>query len=303
VIGEIAEEPVPAVVGPPDRERRTQWGLPVLHRLIRNRLGLIGLSIIIFMTLFSFLGPVFYHTDQIHTNLIISNEPPSASHLLGTDPLGYDVMGRLMIAGRSSLEVGVSAALLGTLIGSVWGTISGFYGGVVDAFMMRVVDAIRSLPALLILLVVASAFTPGLVTLIIIFGLLSWMVPARLLRGEALTIKFREYVESSQSMGATNRRIMVRHILPNAIGTVIVNTTFLAADAILALAALSFLGLGIPPPATDWGGMLSNGVDYVADGRWWLIYPPGLAIVAVVVAFNFIGDALRESQDVRLRRG
>jgi peptide/nickel transport system permease protein len=303
VIGEIAEEPVQIIVGTPETEKRARWRSPVLRRLVKSRLGLVGVSIIVFMTLFSFLGPLFYHTDQIHTNLIISNEHPSASHLLGTDPVGYDVMGRLMIAGRSSLEVGVAAALLGTLFGSLWGTISGFYGGVVDAFMMRVVDAIRSLPALLILLVVASAFTPGLVTLIIIFALLSWLVPARLLRGESLTLKFREYVEAAQSMGATNRRIMTRHILPNAIGTVIVNTTFLAADAILALAALSFLGLGIPPPATDWGGMLSNGVDYVADGRWWLIYPPGLAIVAVVVGFNLIGDALRESQDVRLRRG
>jgi peptide/nickel transport system permease protein len=299
VIGtEVMADPV----RPPRFPAWRQWNFPVLSRLLRSRLGLVGVSIIVFMALFAFLGPLLYHTDQVHTNVLISNEPPSGAHILGTDPEGYDVVGRLMVAGRSSLEVGVAAAALGTLFGALWGTISGFYGGVVDAVMMRIVDAIRSLPALLILLLIASAFTPTIVTFIFIFALLSWLAPARLLRGESLSIKFREYVEAAQSMGASNRRIMVRHILPNAIGTVVVNATFAAADAILALAALSFLGLGISAPATDWGGMLSDGVQFVAVGHWWLIYPPGLCIVLVVVGFNLIGDALREAQDVRLRR-
>ena len=171
----------------------------------------------------------------------------------------------------------------------------------VDSVMMRIVDIMLAIPTLVLLLVVASIFRPDLLMLIVIISLLSWLVPARLVRGEALTLRTREYVQAVRMMGGGGRRTIIRHIVPNAIGVIVVNATFQVADAILLLAVLSFLGLGLPPPAASWGGILSDGLNYLYDGYWWLIYPAGLAIVITVISFNFIGDALRDSFDVRLR--
>jgi peptide/nickel transport system permease protein len=273
-----------------------------LRLVFRHQIGgRIGLGVVAFVMLFSFAGPLVYRTDQVHTSIEQATLPPSGAHLLGTDEVGYDVLGRLMLGGQTSLEVGVAAALIATMFGVLWGAFAGFFGGFVDALMMRVVDALVAIPALFLLIVLGTIVTPSVPVLVLVVGGIAWLVPARLIRAETLSLRTREFVEAVRVMGGSEARIVVRHILPNAVGTVVVNATFQVADAILTVAALSFLGLGVPPPAANWGSMLSSGVNYTFAGYWWLIYPAGIAIVLTVVAFNVIGDALRESLDVRLR--
>jgi len=278
----------------------------VARVFVENKLAVVGLAVIVFMILFCWLGPVFYGTNQTNAQqALVSSTPnlsPSGQHLLGTDNAGFDILGRLMFGGKNSLLVGLAAAGLGTAFGALYGAVSGFFGGWIDALMMRLVDTLLSIPPLFLLIVGAVIWHPSLLVLILVIAFLSWLIPARLIRGETLTLRVREYVQSVRVMGGTRKRIVLRHILPNAIGTIIVNATFQVADAILLLAALGFLGLGVQPPQTDWGSMLSNGVNFAIAGYWWEIYPAGIAIVLVVVAFNFIGDALRDSLEVRLQR-
>ena len=277
----------------------------IFQTFAENRLAVAGVAIVVLMILFCFLGPVFYHTDQVHTNLAQSFvHPGQDGHPLGTDQNGYDILGRLMVGGQTSIEVGLAAAFFATGFGAVYGAISGFLGGFIDGLLMRIVDAMLAIPSLFLLLFISSLLANGMTLwwLILIVAVIAWQVPARLVRGETLSLRVREYVQAVRVMGGTSTRIVRRHILPNAIGTIVVNATFQVADAILIVAALSYLGLGIPPPATNWGQMLSDGTQFIALGYWWLIYPPGLAIVLLVMAFNFIGDALRDSFEVRLRR-
>jgi peptide/nickel transport system permease protein len=207
-----------------------------------------------------------------------------------------------MLAGQSDIEVGLAAAAVATMIGVIWGAVAGYVGGIIDSVMMRFVDILLSIPFLLLLIVIATIWRPGKWALVLIIGCLAWLTPARLIRGETLTLRTREYVQAVRVMGGSGRRIVMRHIIPNAIGTIVVNATFQVADAILTLAALSFLGLGLHYPQTDWGLMLNDGSYYVSMGYWWLIVYPGACIVLLVVAFNFIGDALRDSLEVRLQR-
>jgi peptide/nickel transport system permease protein len=269
---------------------------------MQNRLATLGLIFVVAIVAFCFLGPLVYHSDQTTSDLANQTLPPGSGHPLGTDAYGFDVLGRLMLGGQSSLEVGLASALLATIFGSLWGAVAGYAGGVVDATMMRIVDVLLAIPTLVLLLVIAAIFKPSLLMLILIISALSWLAPARLVRAETLSLRQREYVDAIRQAGGTRRRIVLRHIIPNAIGVIVVNATFQVADAVLLLAALSFLGLGLPPPAASWGGILSDGLNYLYDGYWWLIWPAGLAIVLTVVSFNFIGDALRDSLDVRLRQ-
>jgi peptide/nickel transport system permease protein len=273
-----------------------------LEVFVENKLAIVGAVILVAMVLFCYIGPLVYHTDQVHTNLAIENLAPGGSHPLGTDSNGYDVLGRLMVGGQVSLEVGLAAAILATVLGTLWGAVAGYVGGAVDAVMMRIVDAMLAIPTLFLALVVVAMFPATEPELIIVIALTSWLTTSRLIRGEALSLRVRDYVQAMRVMGGSGTRAVLRHIAPNAIGTIIVNATFQVADAILLVVALSYLGLGVQPPKTDWGGMLSNGVQYTYDGYWWLIYPAGLCIVLVVIAINFVGDALRDSFEVRLQR-
>jgi peptide/nickel transport system permease protein len=258
------------------------------------------------MVLFCFLGPLVYPTNQTSTQdaLLFStqNSPPSRAHPLGTDQSGFDELGRIMYGGQISLEVGFAAAAIATVLGVLFGAISGFSGGWLDSLMMRIVDVLLSVPILFLVIVLAVIFHPSLTILILVIGLTAWLVPARLVRGETLSLRVREYVLAVRIMGGSNSRIVLRHIIPNTIGTIMVNATFQIADAILLLAALGFIGLGVPAPLTDWGSMLADGVNSALNGYWWQIYPVGAAIVLVVVAFNFVGDALRDAFEVRLQR-
>jgi peptide/nickel transport system permease protein len=268
-----------------------------------NKLALVGLGFVVFIFLFCFVGPLIYHTNQVNTELANYLCKPSAAHLLGCNDLGYDQLGRLMVGGQTSLEVGLAAALASVVFGTLYGAISGFAGGIVDAIMMRVVDAGLSLPSLMVIIILSVIFHPSPAVMIFIIAVFYWFGVARLVRGETLTLRTREYVQAVKVIGGRQLRSVVRHIVPNAIGTIIVQATFAVADSILILSGLGFLGLGVSAPATDWGSMLSNGLSFIQSGNyWWLIYPPGIAIILTCIAFNFIGDALRDAFETRLQR-
>ncbi|MDA8314707.1 MAG: ABC transporter permease [Actinomycetota bacterium] len=301
--GPVAAEATSSTAGerPGSAPSRNSWRVAA-SELLRNRLGVVGLSVILLMVLFSFVGPLVYHTNQVTTNLTQVNLPPSARFPLGTDQVGYDVLGRLMVAGQSSLEVGLAAAAIAAGIGTLWGAISAFAGGWVDSVMMRIVDALIAIPTVLLVLLLATIVTPSVLTMIYVLGFVSWIITARLVRGEVLVLRTLDYVSASKLAGERPVKIVLRHVVRNVVGIVAVQATFEVANAILLLATLSFLGLGPPPPAVNWGGMLTTGLNYIFDGYWWQIYPAGLCIVLTVVAFNLLGDATRDALDVRLRR-
>jgi peptide/nickel transport system permease protein len=273
-----------------------------LEVFLENRLAVTSAGVFIFMLLFCFVGPHIYQTNQLQVNFALEEQAPSAAHLLGTDQNGFDVLGRLMIAGQVSLEVGIAAAALATVVGVLWGAIAGYVGGFVDSFMMRIVDAMLSIPTLFLALVVVSMVTPDKPVLILVIALTSWLTTSRLVRGEALSLRTRDYVQAMKMMGGGGTRAVLRHIAPNAVGTIMVNATFQVADAIALIVTLSYLGLGIRPPQTEWGTMLSDGTQYLNDGYWWLIVPAGFCIVIVIAAAIFIGEGLRDAVEVRLQR-
>jgi peptide/nickel transport system permease protein len=296
---EVLDPAAPQAPGEPAVGGRSLHG--ALRDFFRNRMGVAGLAVIVIMLLFSFVGPLLYPTDQIHPNLLQITRPPSGQFPLGTDAVGYNVLGRLMVAGQSSLEVGLAAAAIATVVGTLWGAVAGIAGGWVDSLMMRIVDALLAIPALLLVLLLTTIVTPSIIIVIFVLGLISWLITARLVRGQVLVLKSLDYVKAAHQFGEPPWQIVARHLVRNVIGTVVVQATFEVANAILLFAALSFLGLGPPPPAANWGGMLNDGLNYVFDGYWWLIYPAGLCIVVTVVAFNLIGDAIRNSLEVRLK--
>jgi ABC-type dipeptide/oligopeptide/nickel transport system permease subunit len=277
------------------------WRLAV-REFSRNKLAVVGVGILVFFLVFCYIGPLFYHGNILTTDLSATNLPPGPGHLLGTDPEGLDVLGELMKGGQASLEVGFFAAGIGIIIGALWGALAGLIGGFVDSALMRVVDILLSIPFLFVVLIIAVRYGATILSLSLIIGCFTWLVPARLVRGEVLTLRTRDFVSAARTAGSTRWRLIRRHLIPNALGVIIVNVTFNVADAILAVAALGFLGFGLHYPTIDWGDMLSNGVTYMEDGYWWLIYPAGACIVLVVIACNLVGDALRDSLDVRLRR-
>ena len=280
---------------------RSGWRL-ALREFARNRLAVAGLTVLVFFVLLCFGGPFAYHANVSATNLAATNLPPGAGHPLGTDNLGFDELGELMKGGQSALEIGFLAAAIGIVIGALWGASSGLTGGIADSIMMRVVDVFLSIPFLFIVLIVAVRYGASVLGLSAIIGVFTWLVPARLVRGEVLTLRVRDFVSAARAAGSGKPRLICRHLIPNALGVIIVTVTFNIADAILAVATLGFLGFGLHYPNVDWGDMLSNGTAYLQDGYWWLIYPVGTCIVLVVMACNLFGDALRDSLDVRLRR-
>jgi peptide/nickel transport system permease protein len=269
-----------------------------------NKLALASLVVLILIFLFCYVGPLIYHTNQVNTNLADYLCKPSAEHPLGCNDVGYDQLGRLMVAGQTSLEVGLAAAFVAVVIGTLYGALSGFVGGSVDSFMMRIVDAGLSLPYIMVIIILSVIFQPNTLTMIFIIAVFYWLGVARLVRGETLSLRTREYVQAVKVVGGGGSRAITRHILPNAVGTIIVQATFAVADSILILSGLGFLGYGVQPPASDWGSMLSNGLTYLQSGTdyWWLIYPPGIAIILTCICFNFIGDALRDAFETRLQR-
>ncbi|HTU29740.1 MAG TPA: ABC transporter permease [Solirubrobacteraceae bacterium] len=270
--------------------------------LLENKMTVAGLVVIVGLILFSFVGPLIYHTNQTGSFLLRENLPPSGRFPLGTDPEGRDELGRLMLGGQSSLEVGFGVAVVATLFGMMWGAIAGFTGGILDSLMMRIVDALLAIPLLFFIVLLASIIRPNLVLIFLVIAAGSWMEMARLVRGEVLALRERDYVAASRVFGARSHRIILRHLIPNVMGVVVVAGTFIVADSILAFAALAFLGLGVPPPATSWGDLLTIGVDNVFNGFWWQLWPAAVALVLVEIAVNIVGDGVRDVVEQRLIR-
>jgi len=273
-----------------------------VRTFVENRLAAMGAVLMIGIVLFCFVGPLLYHTDQVDTNLLKVNLAPGPGGPLGSDNNGFDILGRLMYGGRTSLEISFAVASVVTVMGATYGAVAGYLGGAWDVVMMRLVDIGLSMPVVFLFILVSRIYHPSKGLLILLLALTVWFVPARLIRGETLTLRTREYVAAARTMGARSSRLIFRHIVPNSAGTIIVNATFQVADAIIVLATLEFLGFSLPPPTATWGGMLSDGSQFLQDGYWWEVYPALLAIVVTVVAVNFVGDALRDAFDVRLRR-
>ena len=269
----------------------------------QNRLAVAGVLVIVFLTLFSFAGPLIYHTDQFATDLTLQNHGPSGSHLLGTSPQGRDVIGQLMAGGQSTLEIGFAVAVLSTAFGLLWGAVSGFIGGFVDTVLMRIVDAVLAIPFLFFIALLAAILTPNLFIISFAISVSSWPGTARLVRGEVLSLRERDFVVASRGFGARSWYVIFRHLTPNVLGITAVTATLQVADAILIYAGLAFLGLSLPPPSTSWGDMLSNFIENnLYSGYWWEFWPAAIAIVLIVLSVNVVGDGLHDMVERRLVR-
>lgn len=234
------------------------------------------------------------HLDPLRVDVAHAYAAPHGTHVLGTDSLGRDELARLLAGGRITLLVGAVAAIVAMFIGTVYGALSAYYGGWFDTACMRLVDVLLSVPTFFLLLFLAALFAGSVWTLILVIGVTSWLGPARLVRADVLTLKERLFVESARAAGASDARVLFRHLIPNAFGTIVTTTTFTVAAAMLAETALSYLGIGVRAPNPSWGNLLSSAQSDIFAGAWWLILPPGFAILLSVCAFNFLGDALRE---------
>lgn len=275
--------------------RRLVW-----RQLRRHRLAVVSAVVFALTAILCMAAPLIapYEFDAI--DLANIRRPPSWDHLLGTDDLGRDLFTRMLFGGRISITIGLLSALLGTGVGAIIGAISGFYGRWVDGVLMRFTDMAYSIPTLPLLIVLSAYSQAAITAMVLIIGLLSWMTTARVVRSEVLSIKEREYVEAARSLGASNRRLIARHILPNAMGPIIVGATLAVGNAIVIESSLSFLGLGIQPPIPTWGNMLMDSQATMATKPWLTVFP-GLAILVVVLAVNFIGDGLNDALDPKVR--
>ncbi len=273
----------------------------IARSFLRGKLAVVGLIVIVLFYAGAAAAPLIsrYDYDAIQSGM--RNTPPSAEHWLGTDRSGRDVYARLINGGRISLAAGFAAVAIIMTIGVVLGGAAGFFGGWVDAAIMRVTDILLAVPLILLLITAASLFTPSLRTTIIVIGLSAWPGAARLVRGQTLALKEQEFITAARAIGATPARIMARHIFPNALAIIIVEATLWLSYAILLEASLSYLGLGVQIPTPSWGNMLQDGQRELLYGAWWLTLFPGLAIFLTVLAFNLMGDGLRDAFDPRHR--
>ncbi len=294
-MAEIAAGPIRQAA--PAYRERTQVGM-AFERFRQHRLAMVALGVVLALGLLSALVPTVSPYDPNKTNLFQIFEAPSMAHPMGTDSLGRDFATRILFGGRVSLAVGVLAALLAITVGSVVGVTAGFYGGLVDSVAMRFVDILLSIPRLYFLVLLAVLFGGSVLTIIVVLGVLSWMRTARIVRATVMSLKGREFVEAARAIGAGDLRIMVRHLLPNTVAPIIVAATLGVSGAILAESTLSFLGLGIQPPTSSWGNLLTNATTDMGKAPWTAIFP-GLAIFLAVVSINFVGDGLRDALDPR----
>ncbi len=270
--------------------------------LSRNRLAVAAGVLVLVLVVVAVLAPALAPWDPNRPDTRKILEPPSARHWLGTDQLGRDVLSRMLYGSRVSLAVGFVSVSIATVIGIMLGSAAGYHGGLVDALVMRLVDLMLVFPRFFLLLAVLAFLTPSIWTIMAVIGLTGWMGVTRLVRAEFLSLKEREFVMWSQAVGASGFRVIWRHILPNAMAPVLVAMTLGIPAAILTESGLSFLGLGVQPPFASWGNILSDGKEVIEIG-WWLSLYPGLAILITVLAYNLLGEGIRDALDPRLRRG
>lgn len=273
----------------------------IWKRFRSNRFAVCGGLIVISLFVLSFLAPYLtpYSPDDLDAYHVLL--PPSAQHWLGTDELGRDVLTRIIFGARVSLKVGFVSVGIAAFIGTVAGLFAGYYGGWVDQLLMRFVDIMLCFPTFFLMLAVIAMLEPSIWYIMIIIGLTGWMGVARLVRAEVLSLRERDFVLAARAIGASDLRIIFRHILPNALSPVIVTATLGVAGAILTESALSFLGIGVQPPVPSWGNMLTAGKDYL-EFAWWLSLFPGFAILVTVIAYNLVGEGLRDALDPRTSR-
>ncbi len=271
----------------------------VWQRFRTNRMALVGAGIVLTMFVMAAAAP-FTGVDPAAINVAGSLQPPSLQHPLGTDDLGREVLVRMLYGARISLLVGFVAVGISTLIGIVCGALAGFYGGWVDAVIMRFVDIMLCFPTFFLILAVIAFLEPSIWNIMIVIGLTSWMGVARLVRAEFLSLRKRDFVLAAQALGASDGRLIFRHILPNALAPVLVSATLGVAGAILTESALSFLGIGVQPPTPSWGNMLIIGKQTLGSA-WWLSVFPGLAILITVLGYNLLGEGIRDALDPRIK--
>jgi peptide/nickel transport system permease protein len=276
-------------------KRREFWA-----RLRRNRLAMSGLVMVGGLFWVSLLAPWLAPYDPSFIDLKAVLMPPSPEHWLGTDPLGRDVLSRIIFGSQVSLKVGFVAVGLATCIGIIVGALAGYYGGWVDLVLMRFVDLMLCFPSFFLILAVIALLEPSIWNIMVVIGVTGWMGVARLVRAEFLSLKERDFVEAARALGASDRRLIMRHLLPNALAPVMVSATLGVAGAILTESALSFLGLGVQPPTPSWGNILTAGKDNI-EIAWWLSVFPGLAILVTVMSYNLLGEGIREAIDPRLQ--
>lgn len=280
-------------------KRRSQIG-EIVRRIRKNKtatFGLIMILVLIFTAVFAnFLAPYHYDDQDLDRRFL----KPSLSHLFGTDEFGRDIFSRVIYGSRISLLVGFIAVGISLILGGILGSIAGYYGGTLDNIIMRLMDIALSIPQILLAIAIAASLGPGLMNLMIAVGISSTPKYARVIRASILSIKNQEFIEAAKAVGCSDFRIITKHILPNCLAPIIVQTTFGVAVAILSAAALSFIGLGIQPPNPEWGAMLSRGRKYIRDYPHLAIFP-GMAIMVVILALNLFGDGLRDATDPRLK--
>jgi peptide/nickel transport system permease protein len=276
---------------------RSQWGL-MWQRLIANRLAVAGGIIVVLMIVISLAAPLLAPQDPIEMELSDKLLPPSRDHFFGTDEFGRDVYSRVIWGGRISLRVGVIAVSIGMIVGSVVGLFAGYFGRWFDMVSQRVIDVMLAFPDLILALAIVAVLGPSLSNVMIAIGIGSIPVYARVMRGQVLGLREKEYVESARAAGAGHMRLIFRHILPNALSAVVVMGTLGIASAILAGAGLSFIGMGAQPPTPEWGAMLANGRSFLRH-EWWIATFPGIFIALIVLGFNLFGDGLRDALDPR----
>jgi peptide/nickel transport system permease protein len=281
-------------------QKRRSQGRIIFDRFMRNRAAIVGATFIILLFLICFAGPLFWRVDPNQNNVLdvsATLAPPSIAHPFGTDTVGRDTLARFMSGGRVSLLVGLTSMLMALMFGIGIGSIAGYYGGIIDNILMRFTDVILSVPLYLLLFVLSASFTDGtpksVIILIAIFG---WTYAARLVRGEFLALKEREYILASRTIGAKDFRLMFRHILPNAAGPIIVNATLLIGTNIILESVLSYFNFGIKPPDASWGSMISDGQSLFALD-YWLVLFPAIGIFLTVLCLNMVGDGLRDALD------
>jgi peptide/nickel transport system permease protein len=288
------KEPAPARASP----QPLSYNQLALRRFLRHRLAVIGLAVFVLIALAALFAPLLTPYDPAEQDLFNIAQPPSAGHPLGTDELGRDLLSRVLHGGRVSLSVGILAALIATAMGVAVGAAAGYYGGAIDNLLMRLIDLLLAFPSIFLLLILFSLIRPSLGVVIVFLGALGWLYLARVVRGEFLALREKEFIESSRALGASPRRLIFMHLLPNVMGSIIVATTLEVAYFMLAEGTLSFLGYGVPASTPTWGNMLNAAQSYYTQAPLMTIVP-GLALTLTVLAVNFIGDGLRDALDPR----
>jgi peptide/nickel transport system permease protein len=270
------------------------------HTFRRNTLAVMGGLLVLGVFVLAIFAPWVSPQDPARIDVKSILLGPSIQHPFGTDELGRDVLSRMIWGARVSLEVGFVAISIATILGIVVGAVAGYYGGFLDSAIMRFVDIMLSIPTIFLVLAVIAILEPSIVNIMIVIGLTSWMEPARLVRAEFISVKEREFVTAARALGATDGRIIFKHILPNGLSPLLVSATMGIGGAILVESALSFLGLGVQPPTPSWGSLLSSGKDNI-EIAWWLSAFPGLAILVTVLGYNLLGEGIRDALDPRQR--